>query len=277
MVELDATIAAEIENLLDQSLDAYGNGDTARALRHTLDAWEALPAPKTSYPHSYYMANQCVALYIREGNLASAKQWLDILLQCNDEVAKPGEKEFLQGQLAFEQGDEATAKTYFTTANALSAGLVFQVEDPKYAAFMGVQTEIDPALYTEITTLTSAGDALMESESYEAAREKFEAALALVPAPKGNWEAGIWLYIALGDSYIMEKRYKYALDNYTEAYKSGELYNNPYINMRLGQTLFELGDEAKAKEFFLLTYRLEGASIFEDEDPKYFQLIIDEV
>ena len=52
---------------------------------------------------------------------------------------------------------------------------------------------------------------------------------------------------------------------------------NPFIMLRLGETCYELGDVNKAKEYLLRAYILEGHSIFENEDEKYFDVIKGEI
>lgn len=65
-----------------------------------------------------------------------------------------------------------------------------------------------------------------------------------------------------------------------------ELYNalncpsgisNPFILLRLGESLFECGEMDKAKEYLLRAYMIEGYKIFFNEDDKYFELIVDMV
>ncbi|GGA28702.1 hypothetical protein GCM10011384_17680 [Psychrobacillus lasiicapitis] len=52
---------------------------------------------------------------------------------------------------------------------------------------------------------------------------------------------------------------------------------NPFIMLRLGETLYELGDVNKAKDYLLRAYILEGYSIFENEEEKYFDVIKSEI
>jgi len=47
--------------------------------------------------------------------------------------------------------------------------------------------------------------------------------------------------------------------------------------LRLGESLYELGEVNKSKEYLLRAYILEGYSIFYSEDDKYFQVIKDEI
>jgi hypothetical protein len=53
----------------------------------------------------------------------------------------------------------------------------------------------------------------------------------------------------------------------------GILVENPFLRLRQGQTLFELGDEGRALEELAAAYMLEGSEIFAGEDPKYFAFV----
>ena len=46
-------------------------------------------------------------------------------------------------------------------------------------------------------------------------------------------------------------------------------HDNPFVQLRLRETLFELGDMEGAKEHLLRSYMLEGIDIFEEENSKY--------
>ena len=48
---------------------------------------------------------------------------------------------------------------------------------------------------------------------------------------------------------------------------------NPFVHIRLGQALYELGNTERAKEHLLRAYMLNGEDIFEGQDEKYFELI----
>lgn len=48
---------------------------------------------------------------------------------------------------------------------------------------------------------------------------------------------------------------------------------NPFVQLRLGETLYELGDKEGAKEHLFSSYMLEGKDIFEEENPKYLRFL----
>jgi len=133
--------------------------------------------------------------------------------------------------------------------------------------------ELSDKIHDKIITLSDEGDFLLENEKTDEALEKFQEALVLVPSPKSDWEASLWLYAAIGDSFFIKEDFKKALGAFRDAYNCPEAVNNPYINLKIGESYFELEDFEKAKEFLLRTYMLEGKEIFEDENEEYFALI----
>ncbi len=133
--------------------------------------------------------------------------------------------------------------------------------------------ELSDKIHDKITALSDEGDLLLENEKVDEALEKFQEALMLVPSPKSDWEASLWLYAAIGDSFFMKEDFEKTLGAFKDAYNCPEAVHNPYINLKIGESYFELEDFEKAKEFLLRAYMLEGKNIFEDEKEEYFLLI----
>ncbi|MED4355140.1 tetratricopeptide repeat protein [Schinkia azotoformans] len=133
--------------------------------------------------------------------------------------------------------------------------------------------ELDDKIYDKIVELCEEGDNLTEEDRFHDAIDKYNAALDLVPSPKRDWEAGTWIYTALGDAYFIIENYKKAKECFFDALNCPDGVNNPLILLRLGESLFECGEHNKAEEYLLKAYMLEGYNIFKDEDEKYFGLI----
>ncbi|WP_316568832.1 tetratricopeptide repeat protein [Neobacillus sp. YIM B06451] len=136
--------------------------------------------------------------------------------------------------------------------------------------------ELNDELYEEISNLCSDGDSLVEESMYDKAIDLYLKALNLVPAPKTDWEASTWIYTALGDTCFIKGDYKAAKNYLFDALNCPDGIGNPFILLRLGETLFEMQEVIKAKEYLLRAYMLEGYDIFEEEDGKYFDLIKNE-
>ncbi|WP_379143044.1 hypothetical protein [Paenibacillus sp. sgz500992] len=135
--------------------------------------------------------------------------------------------------------------------------------------------ELDDQVYIQILQLCKEGDALTEKGQIIKAIESYTAALELVPLPKNNWETSTWIYTALGDAYFHNNSYEMAKSNFYNALNCPDEISNPFILLRLGESLFECGELAKAKDYLLRAYMLEGYKIYFSEDDKYFELIKD--
>lgn len=131
--------------------------------------------------------------------------------------------------------------------------------------------------YEKIRQLCAEGDDFAEDALYEKAIEKYLKALAYVPKPKSDWEASTWIYTALGDVCYQKIDYENAKQYLYDALNCPDAVDNPFILLRLGQTLTELKEMEKAREYLLRAYMLEGYAIFREEDDKYFDVIKDDV
>ena len=133
--------------------------------------------------------------------------------------------------------------------------------------------ELDNLLYEKIMKLCNDGDHLSEQERYDEAITQYNLALDLVPYPKKDWEASTWIFSAIGDAFFMKNDYKNSSNCFYDALNCPDGKVNPFILLRLGQSLFEMGDEKRAKEYLLKAYMVEGIQIFSNEDDKYLNLL----
>jgi tetratricopeptide (TPR) repeat protein len=132
---------------------------------------------------------------------------------------------------------------------------------------------MDEEVYERISKLSDEATALAEDGSLDAAIETFERALELVPEPKEEWELTAWVLTAIGDIAFQTGDYERADRVLSRAVLCPGALSNPFIRLRRGQTLYELGDMQKAEEELTAAYTLEGFTIFADEDPKYVALV----
>lgn len=127
--------------------------------------------------------------------------------------------------------------------------------------------ELSDELYDRIEELSETGNEAMESEDYAKAISCFQEALDILPEPKEDWEAYLWLVGSIGDAHFMMGNYGKSLEFFRKCYNIGET-DNPFILLRLGENYLEMEDETNATEFLLRAYMLEGEKIFK-EDWKY--------
>ena len=125
----------------------------------------------------------------------------------------------------------------------------------------------------QLDALAQKGDAAFDRGSYRNAIKTYQKGLDLLPEPQNQWEAKLWFTAAIADSYWFLEEYSEALQFLDESLKVEGGHANPFIRLRRGQVLFELGQKEEAKEELIRGYRLGGEELFEDEDEKYLELI----
>lgn len=120
--------------------------------------------------------------------------------------------------------------------------------------------------YAEIDRLSQDGNAFMDDENLEAAIKKWNEALDLLPTPKSDWEAFMWLSASIGDAHFQQKSYTLALASFQDALNAPGGIENPFIHYRLGQCQLALDNLEPAIESLLKSYMLDGGHIFKAED-----------
>src|ERR1043165_59578 len=114
--------------------------------------------------------------------------------------------------------------------------------------------ELDDQLYAQIVTLSEKADALVENDEFDRAITEYQRAVSLLPDPKMDWEASTWLYASIGDTYFFMEDYKQAAGNLYNALNGPGGNENAFIYLRLGESLYELGELKQAREFLLKAY-----------------------
>ena len=138
-------------------------------------------------------------------------------------------------------------------------------------------SEISDSGFAMIEELAEEGNVLAEANNFDAAIMKYEQALAIVPQPKNEQEASLWLYASVGDMYFFKEEYETSAGNFYNALNCPDGQVNGFVHLRLGEDLFELGDKEKSLEHLLRAYMLEGKEIFADEEEKYFEFLSEKV
>lgn len=124
-----------------------------------------------------------------------------------------------------------------------------------------------------IDKLCQKGDQFIQIDQLDDALDQFEAAWDLLPDPKNQWPAGTWILLAVGDVYFERREFAAAADALREALDFPDGETQPLIWLRLGQSLFELGDLDSAANALETAFRLEGEGFFADEDPRYLNFL----
>jgi len=130
--------------------------------------------------------------------------------------------------------------------------------------------------YDTITDLSERGNTLLEAGDIEGAITAWEDALAVVPSPTTEWEAALWLHASLGEAYRMSGRLDIARDHLFDALNCPDGHMNPFVLLRLGETLVDQGQPDLGVDHLLRAYMLEEEDIFEEDDDKpYLQILRD--
>jgi tetratricopeptide (TPR) repeat protein len=127
--------------------------------------------------------------------------------------------------------------------------------------------ELPEDIQSQMEALSEQGEEAMDQGRYEEALDCYNQALGILPEPRENWEAYVWLKAALGDACFLMERLDDGLDHFYEAYTSAGPQNvNPFIVYRLGQIYKRMDDEENAVDFLMRAWMLEGEDVFEDEE-----------
>jgi tetratricopeptide (TPR) repeat protein len=138
---------------------------------------------------------------------------------------------------------------------------------------MSKNLSLNDKIASAIDKLCEQGDNFMENDQLDLALAKYKEALLLIPEPITDWEASTWVLTAIGETYFFQEDYDNALSTLQNAMHCPDAIGNPLIHLRLGQVQFELGNEKKAQDELVRAYMGGGEEVFEDEKPKYFNLV----
>jgi tetratricopeptide (TPR) repeat protein len=128
-------------------------------------------------------------------------------------------------------------------------------------------------VHERIADLCKEGDALVSAGRPDGARQKYIAALKLLPGEPRQWEAATWIYVALGDVHFHSRDFDKAFKCFYNAVQCPKGLGNPYIHLRLGQLHFERNEFDKAADELTRAYMGGGIDIFMEDDPKYLAFL----
>lgn len=135
--------------------------------------------------------------------------------------------------------------------------------------------ELPDELFDEVTRLSEEGSRRQRAGRLDEALACFHAALALLPKPASDRDAALWLWAGIGDVLFQQGRFAVAREPLMEAMVwFDEARGDPFLRLRLGQCLFELGESDAAASWLGGAYQIAGPELFEDEDPKYLAFVL---
>ncbi len=132
---------------------------------------------------------------------------------------------------------------------------------------------MNPEIIEKLMALLKKGDHHSFHKRYGEAASHYQEALELLPAPAMQWEASIWVLIALGDTYYHLGEFDKAIRFLDKAQESPRGQRNAFIHLRRGQCFLDLGNHDGAAEELLKVIELDGKDLFYDEDTRFLDFL----
>lgn len=134
---------------------------------------------------------------------------------------------------------------------------------------MSSDMTLDAKVYQAIEQHCAEGDRHTEADAFDLALAEYQQAWDLLPDPPRAWEVATWIQIAMADACFFAGRFQQAEQALEFAQTCPGGFGNPYVDLRLGQVLFELDETEAARECLQRAYQAGGEELFEGEDEKY--------
>lgn len=133
--------------------------------------------------------------------------------------------------------------------------------------------KLDSNTHDKIKALCASGDDLASAGHYEDAITEYNKAWNLVPEPKNDWEAATWILAAIADSCFLAGYNTSAREALEYAMTCPGGIGNPFLHLRYGQVLYEVGEMDGAAEELIRAYMGAGEEIYSSEDSKYLAFL----
>jgi len=122
----------------------------------------------------------------------------------------------------------------------------------------------------EAEHLLAEADDLAEEGDDTEALDRFHAAWAALPEPRDEQEPAVRILAGVADCHFYLEEWNACCDAIQHAFRCGAELDDPFFRLRMGQALFELGNQDEAANWLVPAFLDEGRELFDDEDPKYF-------
>lgn len=301
---LSPDLEDKIFDMQAEALELLENNRLQEAEATIKEAWNLLPEPKFNTSCSYVILCDLIEILTIMGKHEEAKSilsdWVQDLETCGYKIYETtpfilsGENFLYLNEIEYAKeqfykavnygatkrdfNDKPTfyfdiAKKKITDNNKIKN--LFDNEILKQPTLKEPIQELTEEICDKIEELSEQGNEYMDEENYSDAIKVWKQALSLIPNPQNVYSESQWLETSIGDAYFLSENYTNALAHFQNAKNNLEenAFENPFIMLRLGQTLLENQQIEEAKEFLLRAYMFEGEEIFESEDEKYFNFL----
>jgi hypothetical protein len=134
--------------------------------------------------------------------------------------------------------------------------------------------ELPDDLSAAVERLLAEGEEFADEGRDAEALDRFRAAWDLLPEPKAECEPALRALAAIADSYFHLGNWQACYQTLRTAVKNWDVaLENPFIRLRMGQSLFEMGDLREAGNWLVPAYIMEGKRLFEGEERKYLAFL----
>ena len=130
-------------------------------------------------------------------------------------------------------------------------------------------TSLDNDTHLQVRALCAQGYGCYDTGDFKQALRHFYQAWMLLPKPQTDFVESGWVLTAIGDSYFCSAQYEQAKEALASALHCEGMIDNPFIHLRLGQCLLELGQQGPACTHLGLAFERGGRKLFDKEAPKY--------
>jgi hypothetical protein len=129
----------------------------------------------------------------------------------------------------------------------------------------------------DVDVLFEDGEGFVDADRFADALGCFQAAWDALPEPKSEQEPAVRILAAIADCHFHLKNWEECHEAMQHALRCGASVSNPFIRLRLGQSLYELGNEHVAANWLVPVYLAEGRGPFGDDDPQYLEFFRDKL
>lgn len=136
--------------------------------------------------------------------------------------------------------------------------------------------KLPKSLYDRVKISLEKGNEFLDGDRSDRALEEFERALGFIPEPRDDYEVTYEVLAAIGDVHWFNEDFEKALETFESAQKifgAAHQHYQPFLLLRIGQCCYELEDEERAHTLLKMGLEAIGAELFEEEDPKYLELV----
>lgn len=129
--------------------------------------------------------------------------------------------------------------------------------------------ELDALLVKKVKVLCAEGYRLYDTNNFKEALRLFYKAWTALPKPQTEHQEAGWVLTAIGDCYFKTAQWEQGCESLQSALLCPNMRGNPFIHLRLGQCLYEIGKQDTACEHLEQAYLNGGSKLFQNETPKY--------